>query len=89
MLSSFDHNIVISPCDDYVSNNDKYSIDSILNATGNGYIKESDYVQLLENHGFKVINDAMLTLGNCCFIYLFQKLSFLFLARLTVPRQSR
>ena len=36
---------------DIVNKNDG----TVLNATGNGYIKESDYVQLLENHGFQVM----------------------------------
>ena len=55
-----------------------YSNDSILNATGNGYIKESDYVKLLENHGFQVT------------IYKVNLKSYLFFfGRLTVQKQSR
>ena len=29
--------------------------DNNFGVTGNGYIKESDYVKLLDNHGFKVM----------------------------------
>ena len=50
MHSSFDRYIAILSYDNHTNNGDNDG------ATGNGYIKESDYVQLLENHGFKVQN---------------------------------
>ena len=71
MHSSVDHiwcHIIVLPS--YYTNGDNDGTVLTMSATGNGYIKESDYVQLLENHGFKG-QDPKLTLGN------FQKISSL------------